>query len=39
MIIRENLELIKEERPELYEKLKDAYENAHKIVSKVGANS
>jgi len=35
-IIEENLEMIKEGRPELYEKLKKGYEEAEKMVPKTG---
>jgi len=37
-IIKENLELIKEGRPELYERLKKGFEEAEKWDSKPGAN-
>jgi flavin-dependent dehydrogenase len=36
-IISENLELIKEGRPELYERLKKGYEEAEKMVPKAGS--
>ncbi len=37
IVISENLELIKEGRPELYERLKKGYEEAEKMVPKAGS--
>jgi flavin-dependent dehydrogenase len=37
ILILENPELLKERRPDFYERLKNAFEEAHKIASKVGS--